>query len=62
MIVCVRFSYQLLPEHPLDELLSTLELLDRLGFWACYGADETYHKGSTRSKATFGLAASTTYS
>jgi 5,10-methylenetetrahydromethanopterin reductase len=35
---------QLLPEHPLDELLSTLELLDDLGFWACYAADETYHK------------------
>jgi 5,10-methylenetetrahydromethanopterin reductase len=40
----VRFSYQLLPEQPLDELLSTLELLDQLGFWACYSADETYHK------------------
>jgi 5,10-methylenetetrahydromethanopterin reductase len=40
----VRFSYQLLPEQPLDELLSTIELLDELGFWACYSADETYHK------------------
>ena len=40
----MRFSYQLLPEHPLDELLGTLELLDQLGFWACYSADETYHK------------------
>jgi len=40
----VRFSYQLLPEQPLDELLDTLELLDVLGFWACYAADETYHK------------------
>jgi 5,10-methylenetetrahydromethanopterin reductase len=40
----VRFSYQLLPEHPLGDLLDTLELLDRLGFWACYSADETYHK------------------
>jgi 5,10-methylenetetrahydromethanopterin reductase len=40
----VRFSYQLLPEQPLDELLNTLELLDQLGFWACYSADETYHK------------------
>ena len=40
----MRFSYQLLPEHPLDELLDTLELLDRLGYWACYSADETYHK------------------
>ncbi|HST18579.1 MAG TPA: LLM class flavin-dependent oxidoreductase [Gaiellaceae bacterium] len=40
----MRFSYQLLPEQPLDQLLDTLELLDRLGFWACYSADETYHK------------------
>jgi 5,10-methylenetetrahydromethanopterin reductase len=40
----VRVSYQLLPEQPLEELLDTLELLDQLGFWACYGADETYHK------------------
>jgi 5,10-methylenetetrahydromethanopterin reductase len=40
----MRFSYQLLPEQPLDELLETLELLDELGFWACYSADETYHK------------------
>lgn len=40
----MRFSYQLLPEQPLDELLDTLELLDQLGFWACYSADESYHK------------------
>jgi 5,10-methylenetetrahydromethanopterin reductase len=44
IITWMRFSYQLLPEHPLDELLGTLELLDQLGFWACYSADETYHK------------------
>jgi 5,10-methylenetetrahydromethanopterin reductase len=40
----MRFSYQLLPEQPLDELLGLIELMDRLGFWACYSADETYHK------------------
>jgi 5,10-methylenetetrahydromethanopterin reductase len=40
----MRFSYQLLPEQPLDELLGTIELLDQLGFWGCYSADETYHK------------------
>lgn len=40
----MRFSYQLLPEQPLDELLATIELLDELGYWACYSADETYHK------------------
>jgi len=37
----MRFSYQLLPEQPLDELLDTIQLLDQLGFWACYSADET---------------------
>jgi 5,10-methylenetetrahydromethanopterin reductase len=25
-------------------LLDVIELLDELGFWACYSADETYHK------------------
>jgi 5,10-methylenetetrahydromethanopterin reductase len=40
----VRFSYQLLPEQPVDQLLDLIELLDELGFWACYSADETYHK------------------
>ena len=40
----MRFSYQLLPEHPLEQLLDTLGLLDRLGYHACYSADETYHK------------------
>jgi alkanesulfonate monooxygenase SsuD/methylene tetrahydromethanopterin reductase-like flavin-dependent oxidoreductase (luciferase family) len=39
-----RFSYQLLPEQPLAELLELIELMDELGFWACYSADETYHK------------------
>ena len=37
----MRFSYQLLPEQPVDDLI---ELMDRLGYWACYSADETYHK------------------
>jgi 5,10-methylenetetrahydromethanopterin reductase len=40
----MRFSYQLLPEQPLDELLDVIQLIDELGFWACYSADETYHK------------------
>jgi 5,10-methylenetetrahydromethanopterin reductase len=53
----VRFSYQLLPEQPLDELLDTLELLDQLGFWACYSADETYHKDMW---VLFGAAAART--
>src|ERR1044071_6106523 len=40
----MRFSSQLLPDQPLDELLDLIELMDRLGYWACYSADETYHK------------------
>jgi 5,10-methylenetetrahydromethanopterin reductase len=40
----MRFSYQLLPEQPLDELLDVIQLIEELGFWACYSADETYHK------------------
>ena len=53
----MRFSYQLLPEQPLDELLDTLQLLDRLGFWACYSADESYHKDMW---SLFGAAAART--
>jgi 5,10-methylenetetrahydromethanopterin reductase len=40
----MRFSCQLLPEQPLDELLDLIALADELGFDACYSADETYHK------------------
>ncbi len=40
----MRFSYQLIPEQPLEELVSAIELMDELGFWGCYSADETYHK------------------
>jgi 5,10-methylenetetrahydromethanopterin reductase len=40
----MRFSYQLLPEQPLDEVLEVIELIDELDFWACYSADEAYHK------------------
>ena len=34
------FSFQMLPEQPLYELLEAVALADRLGFHACYGADE----------------------
>jgi 5,10-methylenetetrahydromethanopterin reductase len=40
----MRFSCQLLPDHPLDELIDLIALADELGFDACYSADETYHK------------------
>ena len=38
------FSVQLLPEQPLSELIEVIRSADRLGFRACYSADETYHK------------------
>ncbi|WP_424213764.1 LLM class flavin-dependent oxidoreductase [Streptomyces sp. BI20] len=40
----MRFSYALLPDHPLNESLDAIELADSLGFHACYAADETWHK------------------
>jgi 5,10-methylenetetrahydromethanopterin reductase len=40
----VRLSFQLLPEQPASELLDAVALADRLGYYACYSADEIYHK------------------
>ncbi|ANW22199.1 LLM class flavin-dependent oxidoreductase [Streptomyces clavuligerus] len=40
----MKFSYAMLPDHPLDEALTTIELADDLGFYACYATDETWHK------------------
>ena len=40
----MKFSYEMLPEQPVPELLEIVDLLDKLGFYACYSADETYHK------------------
>src|SRR5689334_25127861 len=37
-------SLQLLPEQPASELLDSIALADRLGYHACYSADEIYHK------------------
>jgi 5,10-methylenetetrahydromethanopterin reductase len=37
-------SLQLLPEQPAPELLDAVELADELGYYACYSADEIYHK------------------
>ena len=42
----MRISFGLLPDHPMDEILDTIEVADRLGFHAVYGADETFHKDS----------------
>src|SRR5215211_3514250 len=40
----VKFSYEMLPAQPVPTLLEIVDLLDKLGFYACYSADETYHK------------------
>src|SRR3954469_25671707 len=40
----MRLSFQMLPEQPASELLDAVELADELGYYACYGADEIYHK------------------
>jgi 5,10-methylenetetrahydromethanopterin reductase len=37
-------SFQLLPEQPADELLESIRVADELGYYACYSADEIYHK------------------
>lgn len=40
----MRFSYAMLPDHPVEELIEAIELADELGFYSVCGADETYHK------------------
>jgi 5,10-methylenetetrahydromethanopterin reductase len=40
----MRVSLQLIPEQPADELLAAVQVADELGYYACYGADEIYHK------------------
>lgn len=40
----MKVSLQLIPEQPADELLAAAQAADQLGFYACYSADEIYHK------------------
>ena len=40
----MRFSFEIIPEQPVEELLAAIELADELGFHGCYSADEIYHK------------------
>src|SRR3954468_10284110 len=40
----MKFSYLMLPDYPLEESLRAIRLADELGFYACYAADETWHK------------------
>ena len=40
----MRISFQMLPEQPATELLDAIAVADGLGYFACYSADEIYHK------------------
>jgi 5,10-methylenetetrahydromethanopterin reductase len=40
----MKVSLQLIPEQPVDELLRAAQVADELGYYACYSADEIYHK------------------
>ena len=40
----MKASLQLIPEQPAQELLAAAQAADELGFYACYSADEIYHK------------------
>jgi 5,10-methylenetetrahydromethanopterin reductase len=42
----VLVSFQVLPEQPAAELVRSIRAADELGYYACYGADEIYHKDS----------------
>jgi len=40
----MKVSVQLIPEQPAEELLAVVQAADELGYYACYSADEIYHK------------------
>src|SRR5215204_864893 len=40
----MKASLQLIPEQPAEELLAAAQAADELGYYACYSADEIYHK------------------
>ena len=40
----MKVSLQLIPEQPVEELLQAAQVADELGYYACYSADEIYHK------------------
>jgi 5,10-methylenetetrahydromethanopterin reductase len=40
----VRFSYVQTPDYPLSDSIDMIRTADDLGFYACYGVDEIYHK------------------
>src|SRR5690606_27853709 len=34
----------MLPDYPLADTIESIKLADELGYYACYAADETWHK------------------
>ncbi|MGQ0464468.1 MAG: LLM class flavin-dependent oxidoreductase [Sporichthyaceae bacterium] len=40
----VRFSYLQIPDYPITDSLAAIAAADELGFYACYVADETWHR------------------
>jgi 5,10-methylenetetrahydromethanopterin reductase len=54
----MRVSLQLIPEQPAEELLTAAATADELGYYACYSADEIYHKDAW---LLLGAAASRTW-
>src|SRR5918995_6318142 len=40
----MRFSYCMVPDYPVGDLIETIKTADELGFYACYSVDETWHK------------------
>ena len=48
----MKVSLQLIPEQPAEELVAAAATADELGFYACYSADEIYHKDAWLLLAT----------
>ena len=40
----MKVSLQLIPDQPAEQLLAAARAADELGYYACYSADEIYHK------------------
>jgi 5,10-methylenetetrahydromethanopterin reductase len=40
----MKVSLQLIPEQPVAQLVEAARMADDLGYYACYSADEIYHK------------------
>jgi 5,10-methylenetetrahydromethanopterin reductase len=53
----MKASLQLIPQQAAKDLLTAARLADELGYYACYSADEIYHKDAW---LLFGALASTT--